>query len=46
MSEQKSFFSTLPGVLTALATLVTAIASLIYALSETGLIGESEGGQV
>ena len=39
MSEQKSFFSTLPGIITALAGLVTAAAGLIYALSETGLIG-------
>lgn len=39
MSEQKSFFSTLPGIITALAGLVTAIAGLLYALSETGLIG-------
>lgn len=39
MSEQKSFFSTLPGILTALTGLVTAIAGLIYALSETGIIG-------
>lgn len=39
MSEQKSFFSTLPGVLTGLAGLVTAIAGLVYALNETGFIG-------
>jgi len=39
MSGQKSFFSTLPGILTALAGLVTAAAGLIYALSETGLLG-------
>ncbi|MBI4487613.1 MAG: hypothetical protein HY694_00885, partial [Deltaproteobacteria bacterium] len=39
MSEQKSFFSTLPGILTALAGLVTAVAGLILALSQTGLIG-------
>ena len=39
MSEQKSFFSTLPGILTGIAGLVTAVAGLIYALSESGLIG-------
>ncbi len=39
MSKQKSFFSTLPGILTALAGLVTAVAGLIYALTQGGLIG-------
>ena len=39
MSEQKSFFSTLPGIITAIAGLVTAVAGLIYALSQSGLIG-------
>ena len=38
MSEQKFFFSTLPGILTGIAGLVTAVAGLIYALSESGLI--------
>lgn len=39
MSEQKSFFSTLPGIITAIAGLVTAVAGLILALSQTGYIG-------
>jgi len=39
MSEEKSFFSTLPGIITALAGLVTAIAGLIVALSQSGFIG-------
>lgn len=39
MSEQKSFFSTLPGIITAIAGLVTAVAGLILALSQSGLIG-------
>ncbi len=39
MSEQKSFFSTLPGILTGIAGVITAIVGLIYALSEIGVIG-------
>ena len=39
MSEQKSFFSTLPGILTGFAAVVTAVVGLIYALSEIGVIG-------
>ena len=42
MSEHKSFFATLPGILTGLAALVTAVVGLLYALSEIGLI-ESSG---
>ena len=42
MSEQKSFFSTLPGIFTALAGLITAVAGLILALSEIGFIGFRE----
>lgn len=45
MSEQKSFFSTLPGILTGLAGLVTAIVALIYALSAIGVIGSGEKDQ-
>ena len=39
MSEHKSFWATLPGILTGLATVVTAVVGLIYALSEIGLVG-------
>jgi hypothetical protein len=39
MSEQKSFFSTLPGIITGIAGLVTAIAGLILALHQIGVIG-------
>ncbi len=39
MSEQKSFFSTLPGILTGIAGVITAIVGLIYALSSIGVIG-------
>lgn len=42
MSEQKSFFATLPGILTGLAGLVTAVVALIYALSETGIIDKAK----
>lgn len=42
MSEQKSFFSTIPGFLTALAGLITAAAGLLLALSQIGLIGSRE----
>lgn len=41
MSEPKSFFTTLPGILTGLAALVTAVGGLLYALSEIGFIGPS-----
>lgn len=40
MSEQKSFWQTVPGILTAIAGLITAIVSLITILHSTGLIGE------
>ena len=38
MSEQKSFFTTLPGILSALATLITAVVGLIIALNKVGLV--------
>ena len=41
MSEQKSFFTTLPGILTGLAALITAVGGLIYTLSESGFIEPS-----
>lgn len=41
-SQQKSFFTTLPGILTGLAALITAIGGLIYTLSESGLIGSPD----
>ena len=42
MSEHKSFFSTLPGILTGLAALITATGGLIFALSETGIFAPSK----
>ncbi len=42
MSEQKSFFTTLPGILTGLAALITAVAGLLYALSATGILGSGK----
>lgn len=42
MSEHKSFFSTLPGILTGLAALITAMGGLIFALSETGVLTPSK----
>lgn len=42
MSEHKSFFTTLPGILTGLAALITAMGGLIYALSEAGIIAPSK----
>jgi len=42
MSEQKSFFATLPGIFTGLAGLVTAVVALIYALSETGIMDKAK----
>jgi hypothetical protein len=39
MSETKSFWATLPGVLTALATVIVAITGLFTALSAVGFIG-------
>lgn len=46
MSEQKSFFTTLPGILTGLAAVVTALTGLLFALNELELIGGgTEGSQ-
>ena len=42
MSEAKSFFSTLPGILTGLAALITATGGLIFTLSETGVFAPSK----
>ena len=39
MSEEKSFFTTLPGILTELATFITAVVGLVYALNKVGMIG-------
>ena len=44
MSEQKSFFTTLPGILSGLAALLTAIGGLVYALSQAG--AKQEAGQI
>ncbi len=38
MTEQKSFFLTIPGILSGIAAVVTAVVGLIYALSEIGVI--------
>ena len=37
--EQKSFWTTLPGILTAFAAVITAITALVTALSAAGVIG-------
>lgn len=42
MTKQKSFFLTIPGILSGIAAVVTAVVGLIYALSEIGVI-ESQG---
>lgn len=42
MAEGKSFWSSLPGVLTALAGLVTAIGGLLLAFDQAGLFGKTE----
>jgi hypothetical protein len=42
MAEGKSFWSSLPGVLTALAGLLTAIGALVLAFQQAGLLGRSE----
>jgi len=39
MSESKPFFATLPGILSGLAALITAIGGLLFALHQTGLLG-------
>ena len=45
MSEQKSFWTTLPGILTGLAAVVGALASLIIALNtqQNGVNGDPNG---
>lgn len=42
MAEGKSFWSSLPGILTALAGLVTAIGGLLLAFDQAGVFGKSE----
>ncbi len=41
-SNNKSFFQTLPGVLTATATLITAMVGLITVLNQVGLLGNKD----
>lgn len=41
----KSWWSTMPGVLTALAGIITAVAGLVAILSQSGLIGANSGGK-
>jgi len=46
MDEQlkpKSWWETIPGIVTAIATVITAIAGLILALNQAGLIGQHSG---
>jgi hypothetical protein len=42
VAESKSFWSSLPGILTALAGLVTAIGGLLLAFGQLGLFGKTE----
>ena len=42
MAEGKSFWSSLPGVLTAVAGLLTAIGALLLAFQQASLLGKSE----
>jgi len=39
MSEPKPFFTTLPGILSGLAALITAVGGLLFALHQTGVLG-------
>jgi len=41
MSEKRSFWSTMPGVLTGIAAIITAIGGLVLTLSQTGLLGDN-----
>lgn len=41
MTNSKPFFTTLPGILSGLAALITAIGGLLFALHETGLLGST-----
>ena len=44
MSQNHSFWSTLPGMLTGIAAVITAVGGLLLALSQTGLLNDSEKG--
>lgn len=44
MSENQSFWSTVPGILTGIAAVVTAVGGLLAVLSQTGVLG-SKGDQ-
>ncbi len=42
MADGKSFWSSVPGILTALAGLLTAVGALVLAFQQAGLLGKSE----
>jgi hypothetical protein len=41
MEKRKSFWTTLPGILAAIAGLIAAVASLLTVLNQTGVIGNT-----
>lgn len=42
MSEKQSFWSTVPGILTGIAAIITAIGGLLVVLSQTSVLGSKE----
>jgi len=44
MAKKRSFWSTVPGILTGLAAVITAVGGLLLALSQAGLLGGTTGG--
>ena len=42
MSPKKSYWHTIPGILTAIAGVVTALTGLVVALQQTGLVGRDQ----
>ena len=42
MSPKKSYWHTIPGILTAIAGVVTALTGLVVALQQTGIVGRDQ----
>ena len=46
MNEKHSFWSTIPGMLTGLAAIITAIGGLLIAVSQIGLLGDTDNDRI
>lgn len=46
MNEKHSFWSTIPGMLTGLAAIITAIGGLLIVLSQIGFLGDADSDRI